>query len=193
MSTIYSVYSVGDSLATFLRSTYPEPLRTEHPCDFRLISSGELEENKDMGTSVTLYLYRLDIDKHARNNSHPNYLYGTQKPLSLCLYYIFIIWADNPLVENTIAAWVMSQMHRHPVLDQSILSSSGGWQPDDQVFIVPIEMSNEDLMRMWEAMAPSYRLSLPYIARVVRIDPDSFEDALPVVATRYRSGELEDV
>jgi hypothetical protein len=192
MSTIYSVHSIGDSLVAFLRNAYPEPLRTDHPCEFRLISSGELEENKDMGTAVTLYLYRLDIDKHARNNPHPDHLKGNVKPLSLCLYYIFIIWADTPLVENTLAAWIMSQMHQHPVLDQSMLSSSGGWQPDDQVYIVPVEMSNEDLMRMWEAMTPSYRLSLPYIARVVRIDPDSFEDSLPVVATRYGSGELED-
>lgn len=146
-----------------------------------------------MSTAVTLYLYRLDIDKHARNNPLPDHLKGNLKPLSLCLYYIFIIWADTPLVENTIAAWIMSQMHQHPVLDQSILSSSGGWQPDDQVYIVPVEMSNEDLMRMWEAMTPAYRLSLPYIARVIRIDPDSFEDTLPVVATRYRFGELENL
>jgi hypothetical protein len=191
MSTIYSVHSVGDSLVSFLRNTYPEPLRTEHPCEFRLISSGELEENKDLGTAVTLYLYRLDLDKYTRNSPHPDHLKGNSRPLSLCLHYIFIIWAETPLVENTIAAWVMSQMHQHPVLDQSTLSSSGGWQPSDQVFIVPIEMSNEDLMRLWDAMAPSYRLSLPYLARVVRIDPDSFEDALPVVATRYRFGESE--
>jgi hypothetical protein len=193
MATIYSVHSLGDSLAAFLRNTYPEPLRTEHPCEFRLISSGELEEQTDMGTAVTLYLYRLDIDKHARNNPHPDYLKSNPKPLYLCLYYMFIIWADTPLVENTIATWIMAQMHQHPVLDRSILSASGGWQPDEQVLIVPVEMSNEDLMRMWEAMTPSYRLSLPYIARVVRIDPESFTDTLPVVATHYGFGEVEDV
>ena len=193
MSTIYSVHSIGDSLVAFLRNAYPEPLRTDHPCEFRLISSGELKENKDLGIAVTLYLYRLDIDKHARNNPHPDHLKGTAKPLSLCLYYIFIIWADTPLVENTLAAWIMSEMNQHPVLDRSILSNSGGWQPDDQVYIVPVEMSNEDLMRMWEAMTPSYRLSLPYIARVVRIDPDSFGDSLPVVATRYGFGEQKEL
>jgi len=193
MSTIYSVHSVGDSLVTFLRNTYPEPLRTEHPCEFRLISSGELEASSDMGTAVTLYLYRLDIDKHGRTNSPAHHLPRNRNPLSLCLYYIFIIWADSPLVENTIATWVMWQMHQHPVLDRSILSSSGGWLPEDQVLIVPVDMSNEDLMRMWEAITPSYRLSLPYIARVVQIDPDKVEDALPVVAKRYRFGEMENV
>jgi hypothetical protein len=193
MANIYSVHSVGDSLMTFLRSTYPEPLRTDYPCEFRLISSGELEENKGMGTAVTLYLYRIDIDKYGRNtpsNKHPT---GNPKTLSLCLYYIFIIWADSPLVENTIATWIMWQLHQHPVMDRSILSSSGGWLPDEQILIVPIEMSNEDLLRMWEAMSPSYRLSLPYTARIIRIAPEKTDDPLPVVATRYRFGEMENV
>ena len=189
MPTIFSVYSVGDSLITFLRDTYPEPLRTEHPCEFRLISSGELEEKQDMGTAVTLYLYRMDIDKHSRNTPHPQHPKERPNPLPLSLYYLFIIWADTPLAENSIAAWLMSQMHQYPILDQSTLSSSGGWRPDDQVSIVPIEMTNEDLMRLWDAMTPTYRLSLPYLARVVRIDPDNFVESRPVVATRYGYGE----
>ena len=61
--------------------------------------------------------------------------------------------------------------------------------PEDQVYIVPIEMTNEDLMRLWDAMTPTYRLSLPYLARVVRIDPDQVEEGRPVVATRYAYGE----
>lgn len=187
MANFWAIHSVGSSLITYLRDTYP--LRTDHPCDFRLISSGELEESQDLGTAVTLYLYRLDIDKHTRNNPHPQHPKASPKPLYLCLYYLFIIWADTPLVENTIAAWVMSQIHQHPILDQSTLSSTGGWMPEDQVYIVPIEMTNEDLMRLWDAMTPTYRLSLPYLVRVVRIDPDQVEEGRPVVATRYAYGE----
>jgi hypothetical protein len=40
-------------------------------------------------------------------------------------------------------------------------------------------------MRIWDALEPSYRLSVSYIARVVRIDGDASR-GLPVVATRYR-------
>lgn len=192
MADVFSVHSVGDSLVTFLRDTYPEPLRSDYPCEFRLISSGELEEGDDLGTAVTLYLYRLDIDNHTRNTPQPQRPRAMPMPLSLCLHYLFIIWADTPLAEHTIAAWVMSQMHQHPVLDQSTLSKTGGWRPDDQVFIIALEMSNEDLMRLWDAINPTYRLSLPYLARVVRIDPDSAEEGRPVVATRYDYGEVRE-
>ena len=145
-----------------------------------------------MGTAVTLYLYRIDIDRHTRNHHRTNHVKGNSRSLPLCLYYIFIIWADTPLAEHPIAAWVMSQMDQHVVLDQSTLSGSGGWQKDDHVSVLPIEMSNEDLMRLWDAISPSYRLSIPYLVRVVRIDHEACEDVLPVVAKRFRYGEMED-
>lgn len=188
----FRVHSVGDSLITFLRDTYPEPLRSEHPCAFRLISSGEFKETEEMGTAVTLYLYRLDVDQHTRNTPQPQRPRAVPLPLSLCLYYLFIVWADDPLAENTIAVWVMSQIHQHPVLDKSKLSGTGNWRPEEQIYVVPVEMTNEDLMRLWDAMAPSYHLSLPYLARVVRIDPDEVKEGLPVVATRYAYGDLQD-
>jgi hypothetical protein len=78
----------------------------------------------------------------------------------------------------------MSQLHRHPILDVSSLTEEGGWRNDDLVQIIPAELSNEDLMRVWDALAPSYRLSLSYIARVVRIDAADAETGLPVVAKR---------
>ena len=40
---------------------------------------------------------------------------------------------------------------------------------------------------------PSYRLSVPYIARLVRLDPDKIFDANPVVATRFGYGTASPV
>ena len=42
MGNLLSIYSVGNSLVTYLRNSYPEALRNEHACDFRLLSSGEV-------------------------------------------------------------------------------------------------------------------------------------------------------
>ena len=85
----------------------------------------------------------------------------------------------------------MQQLDQHPVMDLSSLDAAGGWRADDLVQIVPAELSNEDLMRIWDALAPDYRLSLSYVARVVRIDPDEAETGLPVVATRFEYGSRE--
>jgi hypothetical protein len=40
------------------------------------------------------------------------------------------------------------------------------------------------MMRVWDALDPAYRLSVAYLARVVRIDREPISAGRPVVATR---------
>jgi hypothetical protein len=53
------------------------------------------------------------------------------------------------------------------------------------VHIIPEELSTADMMRVWDTLQPEYRLSLGYVARVVRIEPHDTPEAGPVVATRF--------
>ena len=70
------------------------------------------------------------------------------------------------------------------MLDRSILTAEGGWGVGDQIQIVPSELSHEDMMRVWDALDPAYRLSVAYVARVIRIERDAIPAGGPVVATR---------
>ncbi len=190
MANLRAINSVGSSLATFLQNTYPESLREDYSCQFQAISSGELAQPGDLETSVTIYLYRITIDQHLRGSAHYRETQSARQALPLDLHYLITVWADNSVAENLIVAWVMSQLHQHPIMDRSNLSSDGGWSAQDQIHLIPAELSNEDLMRIWDALEPSYRLSVSYIARTVSIDPEAVVEPLPVVATRYKYGEL---
>ncbi len=195
MSNIKSIHSVCTSLMQFLQNAYeaysvpegdPEAtMQDEFPCTFRVLSSGELETDSDIGTSLTLYLYRVTINEHVRGQSAIRASGDRASPLCLDLHFLLTAWADSAFAEHTICAWVMSQLHQHPIMDVSSLTAEGGWRRDDVVQIIPAELSNEDLKRIWDALAPTYRLSLSYIARVIRIDPDESVTGLPVVASRY--------
>lgn len=186
MANLYGVHSVGDSIVRFLRDSYPEPLRSEQVCEFRLMSSGELNEvTEGMPTTLSLYLYRIVIDEHTRNQPVLNRPNASPLPLSVSLYYLMTVWSDSALIEQTIATWAMSQLNQHPIFDQSNLSSTGSWEHQDQINVVPVDLSNEDLMRIWDAVTPGYRLSLPYVARVVRIDPDQIVEHPPVVVSQF--------
>ena len=171
---------------TYLRNAYPQPLRTDHPCDFRVISSGELADETDFGTTLLLYLYRVTINEHLRNRPLQHFPGDSRPPLSIDLHLMLSVWAESAVAEHTICAWAMQQLHHHPIMDISSLSSDGGWGTDDVVHIIPAELSNEDLMRIWDTLAPNYRLSVSYIARVIRIDPEDISIGQPVVATRYQ-------
>jgi hypothetical protein len=193
MANVNAVYSVGSSLMTSLRNAYPAPLRQAFPCDFRVISSGELAGNADRGTALTLYLFRVTINEHLRNVRRVNDNLDAQPPLGLDLHYLLTAWADNAPAEHTILAWAMQQIYQRPVLDASSLDTSADWGASDVIQLIPAELSNEDVMRIWDALDPAYRLSVSYIARVVRIAPDATGGGLPVVATRSRWGSKEAV
>ena len=184
MANLSAIHSVGSSIVTYLRNSYPESLRSAHSCEFALISSGELINVDDEGTRLTLFLYRLMVSEHLRNATRRQALTRTTS-LALDLHYLMTVWADGALAEHTILAWAMRQLYLNPVLDISSLSPEGGWTPGDRVQVIPGELSNEEMMRIWDALVPSYRLSFPYVARVVQIDAEPEPDHRPVVATRF--------
>lgn len=184
MANLAGIHSVGSSVVTYLQNTYPEPLRTDHSCEFLLLSSGEMTDTDNFGTTLSLFLHRVSINEHLRNAvriSPPN----RTTSLALNLHYLMTVWSNSALTEQTILAWAMRQLYLNPVLDASSLSPEGGWDPEDRIQLVPEKMSNEEMMRIWDAIAPTYRLSFPYTARIVEIATEPSQDGLPVVATRF--------
>jgi len=193
MANVFAIHSVGSSLVTYFTNSYPEPLRTDIPSQFRLLSSGELLASADLPstTTLSLYLYRVTMNEHLRNVTRPNGPRDSSIPLSLDLHYMMSVWADSAEAEQTVLAWAMRELYLHPVLDISSLSGEADWNAGDFIQLIPAELTTEDLMRIWNAIDPPYRLSVSYIARVVRIDADRGQDARPVVATRFSHTDRE--
>lgn len=187
MAGLQAIHSFGSSLASYLGNRYPSDLRENHACSFKLLSSGEMATLEDDDPSLTLglYLYRITINEHMRNSPIPSGLTIAEPGLIVDLHYLAVIWSNSPVSEHLVAAWMMLETSRHPVMDLSCLSADGGWEKDETVQLSIAELSTEDLMRIWDSLTPSYRLSIPYVARGVRIESGKIEDAKPVVARRF--------
>jgi hypothetical protein len=191
MANVFAIHSVGSSLVTYLKNSYPDSLQDDFPCDFKLVSSGELAVmEKDLDGVVSLFLHRITANEHLRTARRGDPL-DASIPLSIDLHYLLSVWHSGAAAEQVILAWAMRQLHLRPVLDASSLSPDAGWAPGDVVHILPAELSSEDLMRIWDAIVPAYRLSVSYIARVVRIDGPPVPAGRPVVATRFEYGTVE--
>jgi hypothetical protein len=194
MADLGAIFSVGESVRLYLAELHRRELPTGFDCSFELLSSGELAALEEKTATVSLYLYRVTANEHLRNRGRESRFESEIPPLALDLHYLLTVWSNSALLEQTLLAWAMSTIHRRPVLDASSLTQDGGWGPDDTVHLIPAELSTEDLMRVWDALAPSYRLSVSYIARVVRIDPPEAvaTEHAPVVARRsiYRDPPL---
>jgi hypothetical protein len=191
MANVFAVHSVGSSIVTFLRNAYPTELagRAMPACGFELTSSGQLAGDIDDTTRITLYLYRITVNEHNRQTRAGRAAADTFVPLGLDLHYLLTAWAANPLDEQVTLAWAVRQLHHFPILDASSLSPEAGWAGDEVIQIVPAELTTEDVMRIWDALDPAYRLSVSYVARLVRLDPDADAEAFrPVVAARFAYG-----
>lgn len=190
MANIQAIHSVGASIATFLRNTYPASVGPQAmpSCDFALLSSGELAGTIDEATRITLYLYRVTVNEHNRQQRPGLMSPQQQAPLGLDLHFLLTAWAGTAQDELLPFAWALRQLYLHPILDASSLSPEAAWRPEEVIQIIPSELPVEDMMRIWDALSPPYRLSVSYVARLVRIDPDEILEAGPVVATRFAYG-----
>jgi hypothetical protein len=185
MANYHGIYSVGASIAEYLGATYPQSLRSRFPCDFRLVSSDELAHPENLLSGQTsllsFYLYRITQNEHLRSARTSS----SRRPLALDLHYLMTIWASTANAEQVIFAWALRKLHDSSVLGMSTLLPTGGWRDDEVVQITPMDLSTEDLMRIWDALQPPYHLTASYVARVVYVEEDEDEVELaPVIATR---------
>jgi hypothetical protein len=81
----------------------------------------------------------------------------------------------------------MQTLQSNPIIDTSVLglsTSAPGWVSGDSVQLIPADLSLQDILDIWNALGPNYRLSVGYVVRVVRVDKSITPD-MPVVATRF--------
>jgi hypothetical protein len=183
-----AVYSVGKAIADYLDQNYPAELKDAGlRCSFRSVASAEIatEDVHQLDQTVSVFLHRITRNEQLRS---PSRLVGRpdqQPTLFLDLHYLLTYWGASAEAEQTILGWVMQQIEINPVLDSAILSKSAGWDATETVQLIPANLSLEDVLRIWDALGPKYRLSIGYLARFVRVDRQ-IVPAGPVVATRFQ-------
>jgi hypothetical protein len=194
MANIAAIRSVGISLASYLTNAYREttfpPNVSKPDCTYTLTTIGGVRAQdiqlSETSVQVLIFLYRASMNHHLRNAGRLTDPGMRPVPLSVDLHYLMSFWAQSSENEQLVLAWTMRQLHGTPVLDNSILGREAGWAAEDFIQLIPEEITTEEMMRIWDTLEPNYRLSLSYIARVVRIDADELQDQRQVVATRFQ-------
>jgi hypothetical protein len=194
VANLFAIHSIGESLVSYLRhafQTLPQELKDQLPQapGFTLLSSKEMgggQGSTDPGRpGLTLYLYRVTMNEHLRNQPYAGGASDTPPPLALDLHYLLTVWADDSKDEHRMLGWAMHHLHTHQTLSASDLNEDGAWSPAETIQLIPAELSNEDLMRIWDTLQRPYTLSASYIARVIRIDvAPNHPSGKPVVARR---------
>jgi hypothetical protein len=132
--------------------------------------------------AVSVYCYRVCVDRETRPGwSAVGSVDGIAR-LPLRMHMMIAAWdtvVESELEWLGLAAQVLES---EPILTGPLLHPSGAWEPGDAIQIVADDIALESMSEAFQALTTDYRLSLPYIARVIRIDGRR-DDAAESVAT----------
>lgn len=194
MASFRGVHGAMLALERFLQAELPEGWRGG-TINARVALLGSADLAKPLGGNLLgLYLHRLVVDPHGRNRPLPPPASapaggGVWAELPVNLHFLAIANGGSPGIEADLMAWAMTALAREPQFDVSQLADhDGDWGRREQVAISPADMTDEDLMRIWDRFEAAYTLTVPYVMRTVRLrlagealeGPDISTRALPI-------------
>ncbi|MBZ5558137.1 MAG: DUF4255 domain-containing protein [Acidobacteriia bacterium] len=176
MASYQSIAAVGKSIERLLNAAFAEdPVPVDNKTTRAYLVRSEDFDRTSAATiivrpALSIFLYRVDFNKTMRaawagvtaNDGLPH--------LPLDLHFLLTPWGDNAEAESAILGRAMQCLDSAPILSGPLLHQSGEWQPGDAIQLLMDEISTEAVMRTFDSLEADYRVSVPYIARVIRLD-----------------------
>ncbi|MGH3883164.1 MAG: DUF4255 domain-containing protein [Pseudonocardiaceae bacterium] len=120
--------------------------------------------------ALSVYCYRVTVDREMRPGWSAVANADGIPRLPLRMHMLIAAWdtvVESELEWLGLAAQVLET---EPILTGPLLHHSGDWGPADAVQIVTDDLALDSMSEAFQALTTDYRLSLPYVARVIRID-----------------------
>ena len=172
MASYRAIAGVCNAVIELLRSSYDDDFNNE--LEFKVYLARDFAD-PSYTTGVSLFLYRVFPNSNPRSPagrlSPEGQRYKTQLPLDL--HFVLTAWASDASLQHTLIGWMMRVLEDNPVLPSALLSAVAPnvFRPDETIEISLGELSNDDMLTVWENLVPNaYQLSIPYVARGVRIE-----------------------
>ena len=129
---------------------------------------------------LSIFLYRVDFNKAMRAAWSGVGFHDGRTHLPLDLHFLITPWAKNAEHELCILGRAMQCLETRPILSGPLLHPLANWATNEAIQIVLEEVSTEAVMRTFDSLPTEYKLSVPYIARITRIDGRSVAVSPPV-------------
>ncbi len=193
MSTYAAVQGVMAAIEGMLAERFPPELKaTPVNASVQLFGSAAFKQTS-ISNTLALWLYRISIDPTVPGGyvrSLPGSAGGRVPEVPLMLHFLMISIADTALAENSLMGWGFQQLAITPIIGADRLAAQAlalpgqtlDWDDADDVQVATEELTREELMRIWDTLPLKYSLTVPYVARGLRValQPDMRQYA-PVV------------
>ncbi|MCC6539700.1 MAG: DUF4255 domain-containing protein [Bryobacterales bacterium] len=183
MADFSALAATGNSIVRLLNASFQEQEPVEDKKTKALLV--RTEDFTNPGASIpapalSIFFYRVDFNRTMRASWSA---VGSQDGLAhlpVDLHFLITPWAENADHQLRILGKSMQCLESTPVLSGALLDASAGWAPSEAVQLMLGEISTEEVMRTFDSLPTEYRLSVPYLARVVRIDGRRARPTAPV-------------
>ena len=173
MATPSAIAATTEAIIRLLRSSYDPAQFNNAPLDFQVYVANDFLNPMDEGVSLLLYrIFQDGTNRTPPGRMQPNGQRGPNK-LPLELHFLLTAWAKTASLQHELAGWMMRTLEDNAVLYPSLLNSykPDVFYPDETVEVALAQLSTEDLFDIWDVIIRHvYQLSVPYVARVVRIE-----------------------
>jgi Pvc16 N-terminal domain len=120
--------------------------------------------------ALSIFVYRIDFNKTMRAAWSGVGSMDGRTHLPVDLHILLTAWGDNADFELRILGRTMQAIEVVPLLSGPYLDPSADWAANESVQLVLEDIPTEAIMRTFDSLPTNFRLSVPYIARVIRID-----------------------
>lgn len=180
-----SIAAAGQSIVRMLNLCFEtEPPIAQRRTQAVLVRTNDFQENQVatvMGANaLSVFLYRVDFNKAMRAAWSAAGAVDGHAHLALDLHYLMTPWSDNAQHEQRILGRALQCLEDTPILAGPLLEPSGDWADNEGIQLVIEEVATDALMRTFDSLPTDYRLSVPYIARVLRLDGRTARTEPPV-------------
>lgn len=196
MATYRAVEATCEAVMRLLQQSWRRDLFENRDLLFQVYQTQDFAT--PMSTGLSLFLYRVTVNTIQRTPLPRPGPRGRQRrpQLPLDLHFLLTPWADHASLAQAILGWTMRTIEDTAVLPAGLLNAvtDAVFNDDETVEIVFGQLSNEEMFRIWDVLPRDYQISVPYTARIVRIDSDlDLNEGGPVITKELDFGALKEL
>jgi len=175
MATYQAITAVTQAIIYLLQADYEANMvdAFTSELEFAVYSPDNFITPIDAGVSLLLYrIFPNDAHRTPPGRIAPNgQRYHPQLPVDL--HFLLTAWGRSASLQQSIAGWMMRVIEDTPIMPVGLLNRV---MPDvftssETVELTLGDLNTDDLLHLWETLPQQkYQLSVPYMARNVRIE-----------------------
>jgi len=169
--------AVGRSIVDLLNRRFDEILPAGQPrphavlagtVDFDQVNSNPVA--RIQYPAISVYCYRVSVDREVRPGWSAVASADGIPRLPLRMHLLIAAW--DSVVESELESLGLTAqvLESESILTGPLLHPSGDWAPGDAIAIVADDLALDSMSEAFQALTTDYRLSLPYLARVICLE-----------------------